>query len=138
MGGNGLFSLALLRRWQDLCLWRQADPHEVGVGQAPSLAEELNMVLMDVGAIPRARQRHGSKTMWRRGGAETGGCGGNERKKGGREGAERERVCEPLSLPLPPTYRLAWRSRGGAAWGNVGIDRAHSPTSRDYCALTAK
>ena len=44
--------LALLRCRRDLRLWRQADPHEVGIGQAPSLVEELNMVLMDVGAIP--------------------------------------------------------------------------------------
>ena len=44
--------LALLRCRRDLRLWRQADQHEVGIGQAPSLAEELNMVLMDVGAIP--------------------------------------------------------------------------------------
>ena len=115
--------LALLRYRRDLRLWRQADPHEVGIGQAPSLAEELNMVLMDVGAIPRARQRHGSKTMWRCSGADTGGCGGNEGKKGGREGAERERACEPLSLPLLP---LLIGSRGGAEearrgkmWGSI-------------------
>ena len=61
--------------------------------------------------------------MWRRGGAETGGCGGNERKKVGREGAERERACEPLSLPLLP---LLIGSRGGAeearrgeTWGSI-------------------
>ena len=61
--------------------------------------------------------------MGRRGGAERGGCGGNERKKRGREGAERERACEPLPLPLLP---LLIGSRGGAedarrgeTWGSI-------------------
>ena len=61
--------------------------------------------------------------MGRRGGAETGGCGGNKKKKRGREGAEREEACEPLSIPLLP---LLIGSRGGAeearrgeAWGSI-------------------
>ena len=68
--------------------------------------------------------------MWRRGGAETGGCGGNERKRGGREGAERERACEPLSLPLLPLLigscggaEEAWR---GEAWGSI-VPTPHVP-----------
>ena len=46
--------LALLRRRRDLRLRRQADLHEVGAGQAPSLAEELHMIFMDIGVVPRA------------------------------------------------------------------------------------
>ena len=68
--------------------------------------------------------------MWRRGGAETGGCSGNKRKRGGREGVERDRACEPLSLPLLP---LLIGSRGGAeeawrgeAWGTI-VPTSHVP-----------
>ena len=120
--------LALLRRRRNLRLRRQADQHKVGVGQAPSLPEELNVVLMNVGTVPRAQQRHGSKMMWRCGGSETGGCGGSKRKKRGREGAERERVCEPLPLPLLPLLIAscgeAEEARRG---GNVGLTAPTPP-----------
>ena len=49
--------LALLRCRRNLRPRRQADPHEVGVGQAPGLAEEFNMVLVDIGAVPGAATR---------------------------------------------------------------------------------
>ena len=68
--------------------------------------------------------------MWRRDGAETGGCGGNKKKKQGLGGAERERACEPLSLSLLP---LLIGSRGGAeearrgeAWGSI-VPTPHVP-----------
>ena len=33
--------------------------------------------------------------------------------------AQRRRACERLPLPLPPTYSLVWRSRGGETWGGT-------------------
>ena len=46
--------LALLRCRRNFLLRRSTDPHEALAGQASRLAEELDVVLMDVGAIPRA------------------------------------------------------------------------------------
>ena len=44
--------LALLRLRRDLLRGRETDPHPVRAGQPPRLAEELDVVLMDVGAVP--------------------------------------------------------------------------------------
>ena len=44
--------LAFLRLRRDLLRRRETDPHLVRVGQPPRLAEELDMILMDVGAVP--------------------------------------------------------------------------------------
>ena len=58
--------LALFRCRRNLPRRRLTNPHEVLAQQAPRPAEELDMVLMDVGAIPRARQRHGRRQGARR------------------------------------------------------------------------
>ena len=47
--GFGLPASGFLRSFLE---FYNLQPHEVGVGQAPSLAEEFNVVLMDVGAVP--------------------------------------------------------------------------------------
>ena len=51
--------------------------------------------------------------------------------------AERRGACERLPLPLLPLLIAscgeAEEARRG---GEHGINCAHSPTSRDYCALT--
>ena len=58
-------------------------------------------------------------------------------KKKEEDGGERMSVRVSAAPPPPPTYSLVRRSRGGEARGGRGINCAHSPTSRDYCALTA-
>src|SRR4051812_37709520 len=62
--------LALLRCRRGLLLRRAPDPHVVLAGQTPRPAEELDVLVEDVGAVPRARQRHWSgavrsKVRWR-------------------------------------------------------------------------
>ena len=80
------------------------NPNEVLAGQASRLAEELDVVLMDVGAIPRARQRHGSdaagsKTKRRRNGMTKSCCGKEKKKEGdkGRSEGERASLCRSPS-----------------------------------------
>ena len=46
------YPLAFLRLRRDLLRGRETDPHLVRDGQPPRLAEELDVVLMDVGAVP--------------------------------------------------------------------------------------
>ena len=99
------YPLALLRCRRNLSRRRTMNPHEVLAQQAPRPAEELNVVLVDVGAIPRARQRHGSdaarnKAMRRWSGAAMGRCSGEGKKKEGEKGrSEGERASLCRSLP---------------------------------------
>ena len=51
--------LAFLRLRRDLLLRRETDPHLIRAGQPPRLAEELDVVLMDVGAVPVPAVLHG-------------------------------------------------------------------------------
>src|SRR4051794_19138196 len=53
------YPLALLRCRRNLPRRRATNPHVVRARQAPRSAEELDVVFMDVGAVPRARQCHG-------------------------------------------------------------------------------
>ena len=42
----------------------------------------------------------------------------------------------PAVPPPPPTYSLVWQTEEARRGGERGINCAHSPTFRDYCALT--
>ena len=63
------YPLALLRRRPDLPLWRKTDPHMVLAGQPPRLAEEVDVVRVDVGAVPVSAVLHGGKKLTRKGAA---------------------------------------------------------------------
>ena len=60
------YPLVLLRCRRDLPLRRETNPHVVGTWQPPRPAEEVDMVVMDVGAIPGARQHHGDDAVMRK------------------------------------------------------------------------
>lgn len=66
-----------------------------------------------------------------------GRCGGGRKKKEGEKGrseGERASLCRSLSSPYLLTPTAEPRRRGV---GERGINCAHSPMSRDYCALMA-
>ena len=48
------YPLVLLRCRRDLPLRSETDPHEVHAWQPPHSAEEVNVVFVDVGAVPGA------------------------------------------------------------------------------------
>ena len=59
-------------------------------------------------------------------------------KKKKKEMAERGRACERLPhLLLPLFVASCGEAEEARCGGERGINCAHSPTSRDYCALTA-
>ena len=63
------YPLAFLRRWRDLFLRRETDLHLVLAGQLPRLAEEVDVVRVDVGAVPVSAVLHDGKKLARKGAA---------------------------------------------------------------------
>ena len=63
------YSLAFLRRRRDLLLRRETDLHLVLAGQPPRLAEEVDVVRVDVGAVPVSAVLHDGKKLTRKGAA---------------------------------------------------------------------
>ena len=61
------YPLAFLRRRRDLLLRRKTDPHQVLAGHLSCLAEEVDVVRVDVGAIPVTAVLHDSKKLARKG-----------------------------------------------------------------------
>ena len=88
-------------------------------------SEELDVGAMAASVAAESARRRGSKPAARYEEGKNGGAGAQRRatvarKK--REEAGRGRACERLLLPLlAPTYSLVRRSRGGEAWGDVGL-----------------
>ena len=72
------YPLAFLRRRRDLLLRRETDPHLVLAGQPPRLAEELDVVHMDEGAVPVPAVLHGGEKLTRKSAAaeKARPCGG--------------------------------------------------------------
>ena len=105
------YPLAFLRRRRDLLLLCKTDPHLVLAGQPPRLAEEVDVILVDVGAVPIPAEllrggRHGENE---RGGGGT--SGGRARRRGavarkGRRKKMVERGGARESLPLSPSPYL--------------------------------
>ena len=62
---------AFLRHRRDLLLRRKTDPHLVLAGQPPRLAEEVDVVRVDVGAVPVSAVQHDGKKLMRKGAATT-------------------------------------------------------------------
>ena len=100
--------LAFLRLRRDLLLMREMDPHLIRARQPPRLAEELDVVLMDVGAVPVPAVLHGGVRPERTSAAEermVGRHGGKallQGKAGGRRwrrGEERASVCRFPTSP---------------------------------------
>ena len=63
------YPLAFLRRRRDLHLRRETDLHLVLAGQPPRLAEEVDVVLVDVGAVLVSAAQHEGKKLMRKGAA---------------------------------------------------------------------
>ena len=63
------YPLAFLRRRRDLPLRRKTNPHMVLAGQLPRLAEEVDVVRVDVGAVPVSAVLHDGKKLMRKGAA---------------------------------------------------------------------
>ena len=123
-------SLALLWRWRYLPLRHGAGAHEVYAREAARLAEELDDVVVHLGAVPHAgvhgsRCGGGGRAHHRKRGVAR--CGGGKRKKKqeGSKGSRGDgRACFAAPF-LPPTYRLiGLRNR----WGGRGINCAPAPT----------
>ena len=55
------YPLAFLRRRRDLPLRREADLHVTFAGQPPHLAEEIDVVIVNFGAVPCFGTRHGGR-----------------------------------------------------------------------------
>ena len=101
--------LAIPRLRPDFLRGRKADRHFVRAGQPPRIAEELDVILVDVGAIPIPTillrgGRHGENE---RGGGGT--CGGRARRRGAvaRNGKRKKMVegggaCESLPPSISP------------------------------------
>ena len=60
------YPLVLLRCRRDLPLRHETDPHEIHARQPPHPTEEVDMFVVDVGAVPGARQRHGNGAAMRK------------------------------------------------------------------------
>ena len=116
------YPLAFLRLRRDLLRRRETDPHLVRAGKPPRLAEELDVVHMDVGAVPVPAVLHGGEKLTRKSAAaeKARPCGGKAAgrsedwvgrrsgeallrgKAGGRRwrrGEERASVCRFPSSP---------------------------------------
>ena len=63
------YPLAFLRRRRDLLLQRETNMHLVLAGQPPRLAEEVDVVRMDVGAVPVSAVLHDGEKLARKGAA---------------------------------------------------------------------
>ena len=133
------YPLAFLRRRRDLLLRRETDPHLVLAGQPPRLAEEVDVVHMDEGAVPVPAVLHGGEKLARksaaaekarpRGGKAAGrsedwwdGAAARRCRKGKQEeedGGEEKSMRAFAASPPPPNYSLMRRSRGGEAWGGT-------------------
>ena len=83
-----------------------------GIAEASTAAEE------------RAEEERGGEALTRE----------RARQEDGWKQEERARTCRP---PPPPTFSLAQLKRSNVG-GRRGINCAHSPMSRDYCALMAE
>ena len=128
------YPLAFLRLRRNLLLRRETDPHLVCAGQPPRLAEELDVILMDVGAVPIPAVLHRGVGLARMSVAAENRvverCGGEallqERAEGRRwrRGEGRVSACRfPLPL-LIASHGEAKEARRGV---RRGINCTHSP-----------
>ena len=65
------YPLAFFRLQRDLLLRRETDPHLVRAGQPPRLAEEVDVVHVDVGAVLVPAVLHDDKKLMKEGAATT-------------------------------------------------------------------
>ena len=73
------YSLALLRRRQNLPRQRETDPHKIFARQSPRLAEEVDVVVTDIRAVPGAQRRsHEDGRATESAATESMRCGGSK------------------------------------------------------------
>ena len=108
------YPLAFLRRRRDLPLRHETDPHLVLAGKPPRLAEEVDVVHMDVGAVPVPAVLHDGEELARKDAAAKGCCDGEKEEE---DGGARVSVRASAAPPPPPTYRHGTMKPRGRTWG---------------------